>query len=160
MHNSLPSRCELRSSRPRPEARRIELENASAELFAKFTLRSRETTKTSVCSTFTRALQICHLDRVALWEFANERDELVWLYQKQSSDAHLIASRTKATDLEWARPVLSRAETVIVGDKKRDDTADQLTVGSMEFLVVLPLCLRGVVFGALIFSAALKPRTW
>jgi PAS domain S-box-containing protein len=114
---------------------------------------------------FQKLLRFFKFDRVELWEFLADRDELVLLHHRQRKGTSLPPMRTEAKHFHWAKERLLLNQPVIIrshGDlpPAAHQLLARLEEQGIRLWLALPLRKSGVAFGALVFVADCRPIAW
>jgi len=155
--------------RPAPHpwtlGRRVALETLISDLSASLVDLPTDAAEEHIHHAFEEMLEFFHLDRVALWEFSQDRSEMVLLHCRRTPGTPPAPVRVDTEDYRWTTHQLLRGEPIFVHDGRNLPADAQAVKEAMaqqgiRSWLALPLRRDGVVFGALVFVAIRRQMRW
>jgi PAS domain S-box-containing protein len=145
--------------------RRVALETLISDLSASLVDLPAGTAEEHIHHAFEEMLEFFHLDRVALWEFSQDRSEMVLLHCRRTKGTPAAPVRVDAENYRWTTNRLLRGEPIFVHDGRNLPADAQAVREAMDqqgirSWLALPLRREGAVFGALVFVSIRRQMRW
>ncbi|HXZ28717.1 MAG TPA: PAS domain S-box protein [Terriglobales bacterium] len=144
---------------------RVALETLISDLSASLVDLPAGAAEKRIHRAFEEMLEFFRLDRVSLWEFSQDRSQMILLHSRHSKGTPSAPARVSARDYDWTASRLLRGESILVhGPHQLPEAASAvkefLSQQGIRSWMALPLRREGAVFGALVFVSLRREIHW